>query len=64
LTSVSAENATIDYEGRGAGPSAVLINGMGFGRWGLFQQVPYLSRRFAAITFDASGTFQDVRTRL
>ena len=63
-TSVSAENATIDYEVRGAGPSAVLINGMCFGLWGLFQQVPYLSRCFVAITFDAYGTFQDTRRRL
>ena len=53
MTSVSTENATIDYEVQGAGPSLVLINGMGFGRWGFFKQVPDLSRRFATITFDA-----------
>ncbi len=53
MTSVSTENATIDYEVRGAGPSLVLINGLGFGRWGFFKQVPTLSRRFATITFDA-----------
>jgi 3-oxoadipate enol-lactonase len=53
VTSVSTENATIDYEVQGAGPSLVLINGMGFGRWGFFKQVPDLSRRFATITFDA-----------
>jgi 3-oxoadipate enol-lactonase len=53
VTSVSAENATIDYEVQGTGPSLVLINGMGFGRWGFFKQVPALSRSFATITFDA-----------
>jgi hypothetical protein len=53
VTSVSTENATIDYEVQGAGPSLVLINGLGFGRWGFFKQVPDLSRRFATITFDA-----------
>jgi 3-oxoadipate enol-lactonase len=50
---VRRQNATIDYEVRGAGPSLVLINGLGFGRWGFFKQVPALSRRFATITFDA-----------
>jgi pimeloyl-ACP methyl ester carboxylesterase len=53
VTSVSTRNATIDYEVQGAGPSLVLINGLGFGRWGFFKQVPALSRRFATITFDA-----------
>jgi 3-oxoadipate enol-lactonase len=53
VTSVSTENATIDYEVHGAGPSLVLINGLGFGRWGFFKQVPALSCRFATITFDA-----------
>jgi 3-oxoadipate enol-lactonase len=49
----STENATVEYEVRGAGPSLVLINGMGFGRWGFFKQVPALSRHFAAVTFDS-----------
>jgi pimeloyl-ACP methyl ester carboxylesterase len=53
MPEVSTENATIDYEVHGAGPSLVLINGMGFGRWGFFKQVPALSRRFATVTFDA-----------
>jgi len=53
VASVSTQNATIDYEVRGAGPSLVLVNGLGFGRWGFFKQVPDLSRRFATITFDA-----------
>jgi hypothetical protein len=40
-------------EPRGAAPSLGLINGMGFlGRWGSFEQLVTLSRRFALITFD------------
>jgi hypothetical protein len=39
-------------ETRGAAPSLGLINGMGLGRWGSFEQVVTLSRRFALITFD------------
>jgi hypothetical protein len=42
-------------ETRGAAPSLGLINGMGLGRWGSFEQVVTLSRRFARfalITFD------------
>jgi len=50
---VSTGNATVEYDVRGAGPSLVLINGMGFGRWGFFKQVSALSRHFATITFDA-----------
>jgi pimeloyl-ACP methyl ester carboxylesterase len=55
MPEVSTQNATIGYEVHGAGPSLVLINGMGFGRWGFFKQVPALSRRFATITFDAAA---------
>ncbi len=32
MTVLSTENASVEYEVRGAGPSLVLINGMGFGR--------------------------------
>ena len=39
-------------EARGAAPSLGLINGMGLGRWGFFEQVVTLSRRFALIAFD------------
>ena len=46
-------NASIEYEVHGSGPSLVLVNGLGFGRWGWFKQVPDLSRSFATITFDA-----------
>jgi 3-oxoadipate enol-lactonase len=50
---LTTENASIEYDVRGAGQSLVLINGLGFGRWGFFKQVPILSRQFATITFDA-----------
>jgi 3-oxoadipate enol-lactonase len=49
----TTRNTYVDYEVRGAGQSLVLINGLGFGRWGFFKQVPDLSRRFATIIFDA-----------
>ena len=39
-------------EARGAAPSLGPINGMGLGRWGFFEQLVTLSRRFALITFD------------
>jgi 3-oxoadipate enol-lactonase len=50
-----AANTTIEYDVRGEGPPLVLINGMGFGRWGWFKQVPALSRHFRTITFDVRG---------
>ncbi len=50
-----AANTTIEYDVRGEGPPLVLINGMGFGRWGWFKQVPALSRHFRTITFDTRG---------
>ena len=34
------------------GPPLLMINGVGFGRWGFFKQVPALSRRFRIVTFD------------
>ena len=46
-------NASLEYEVHGSGPSLVLINGLGLGRWGWFRQVPDLSRSLAVITFDA-----------
>ena len=49
----NTRKASIEYEVHGSGPSLVLINGLGLGRWGWFKQVPDLSRRFAVITFDA-----------
>lgn len=49
------ENTSIDYDIRGEGPALVLINGLGFGRWGFFKQVPALSRHFRTITFDVRG---------
>jgi 3-oxoadipate enol-lactonase len=52
---VITASTSIDYDVRGTGPALVLINGLGFGRWGFFKQVPALSRHFATITFDARG---------
>jgi 3-oxoadipate enol-lactonase len=49
----TTRNASVEYDVRGAGQSLVLINGLGFGRWGFFKQIPDLSRHFATITFDA-----------
>jgi 3-oxoadipate enol-lactonase len=50
-----ADHTSIDYDVHGEGPPLVLINGLGFGRWGFFKQVPALSRHFRTITFDARG---------
>jgi 3-oxoadipate enol-lactonase len=49
------ENTSIDYDIHGEGPPLVLINGLGFGRWGWFKQIPALSRHFRTILFDARG---------
>jgi 3-oxoadipate enol-lactonase len=46
---------SIDYDVHGEGPTFVLINGLGFGRWGWFKQVPAFSRHFRTITFDVRG---------
>lgn len=46
------DHTSIDYDVHGEGPPLVLINGLGFGRWGFFKQVPALSRHFRTITFD------------
>lgn len=52
---VSTESASIEYDVHGEGPPLVLINGMGFGRWGWFKQVPVLSCHLRTVTFDASA---------
>ncbi|HSL01216.1 MAG TPA: alpha/beta fold hydrolase [Rubrobacteraceae bacterium] len=49
------EKTSIDYDVWGEGPALVLINGLGFGRWGFFKQVPALSRHFRTVTFDVRG---------
>ena len=49
------ENTSIDYDVQGEGPPLLLINGLGFGRWGWFKQVPAYSRHFRTITFDVRG---------
>ena len=49
------ENTSIDYDVQGEGPPLLLVNGLGFGRWGWFKQVPTFSRHFRTITFDIRG---------
>jgi len=49
------ESTSIDYDVHGEGPALVLVNGLGFGRWGWFKQVPAFSRHFRTITFDVRG---------
>ncbi|MCA1731921.1 MAG: alpha/beta hydrolase [Actinobacteria bacterium] len=48
-------DTSIDYDVRGRGPNLLLNNGLGFGRWGWFKQVPALLRHFRIITFDIRG---------
>jgi 3-oxoadipate enol-lactonase len=48
-------DTSIDYDVHSNGPTLLLINGLGFGRWGWFKQVPTLSRHFRTITFDIRG---------
>ncbi len=48
-------DTSIDYDVHGDGPFLLLINGLGFGRWAWFKQVPTLSRHFRTITFDIRG---------
>jgi 3-oxoadipate enol-lactonase len=49
------QNTSIDYDVYGEGPPLILINGLGFGRWGFFKQIPAFSRHFSTITFDVRG---------
>jgi 3-oxoadipate enol-lactonase len=50
------ENTSIDYDIHGEeGPPLILINGLGFGRWAFFRQIPAFSRHFKTITFDIRG---------
>lgn len=39
----------------GEGLPLILINGLGFGRWAWFKQIPAFSRHFSTITFDVRG---------
>lgn len=49
------ENTSIDYDVQGEGPPLLLVNGLGFGRWGWFKQLPSFTRHFQTITFDVRG---------
>lgn len=46
------KDASIDYDVVGEGYPALLISGLGFGRWSWFKQVPELSKHFRTISFD------------
>ena len=48
-------STSIYYDISGEGPPLVLIGGLGFGRWGLFKQVPAFLRHFLTITFGVKG---------
>ena len=48
-------STSIDYDIKGEGPPLLLADGLGFGRWGWFKQVPAYSRHFRTITFDVRG---------
>jgi 3-oxoadipate enol-lactonase len=50
------ETTSIDYDVHGEeGQPLILINGLGFGRWGFFKQIPAFSHHFRTITFDGRG---------
>ena len=49
------KQTSIDYDVHGEGSSLILINGLGFGRWAWFKQIPAFSRHFSTITFDVRG---------
>ena len=55
MPQVITEQTSIDYDVQGEGPDLVLINGLGFGRWGFFRQIPAFSRHFRTISFDVRG---------
>ena len=46
------EKTSIDYDIHGEGPPLILINGLGFGRWGWFKQIPAFSRHFRTLSVD------------
>ena len=45
------KQTSIDYDVHGEGPPLILINGLGFGRWAWFKQLPAFSRHFSTIAF-------------
>ncbi len=52
---MTTHDTSIDYDVHGDGPPLLLINGLGFGRWCWFKQVPVFSQNFRTITFDIRG---------
>ena len=55
MPQIITESTSIDYDIHGEGPPLILINGLGFGRWAWFKQIPAFSRHFSTITFDVRG---------
>ncbi len=45
----------IAYKVKGEGPPLLLIQGLGYGRWAWFRQLPELQRHFKVIAFDNRG---------
>lgn len=45
----------IAWESHGAGPPVILVQGLGYGRWGWDPVVPRLAERFHVLTFDNRG---------
>jgi 3-oxoadipate enol-lactonase len=45
----------IAWESRGSGPPVLLVQGLGYGRWGWDPVVPGLAERFRVLTFDNRG---------
>jgi pimeloyl-ACP methyl ester carboxylesterase len=45
----------IAWESRGSGPPVLLVQGLGYGRWGWDPVVPGLAERFSVLTFDNRG---------
>ena len=55
MPQIITKSTSIDYDIHGEGPPLILINGLGFGRWAWFKQIPALSRHFSTITFNVRG---------
>jgi len=55
---VEANGIGLHYEATGDGTALLLVAGLGYGGWVWQRQVPALSERFTAITFDNRGAGQ------
>ncbi|NNF69836.1 MAG: alpha/beta fold hydrolase [Acidimicrobiia bacterium] len=55
MTGVTDTEVPIAWEAEGRGPAVLLVQGLGYGRWGWEPLVSLLSDRFRVITFDNRG---------